>query len=954
MEGRVVVSQPDEIPVNISSSNNSAESWVCFSGDPYETDPGISRDLLWFSNNGWSGNSLKQVSESYLTDSAQDLCGSNFKSLYNAVDNKLSPYEGYLFDCNDAKPTSLPNNIQPRTMVTPTPTTSGPMVHPALQQPSRSSPNNLQQQSPQFRGSRQDPKRQNQGQGYRKLWQQVTKVSRGQKLSDSFGVPYSDMTVEDLLKIIVNLGPQESAIAAVAQGLHYLDSSALAALLKELSKQGHIKRAVEIFDWLRNLGDSHELSRLCDVYTYTTMISQCGSHHQLRRALELVAEMRSKGISCNVHTYSALMNVCIKANELELALDVYRQMLQEGCQPNLVTYNTLIDVYLKTGQLDEAIKVLDALQRQGIQPEVRTYNTIITAYNKAGQPEQALKIYQQMVAAGIKPSATTYTALISAYGKKGQVDKAVELFEDMSNKGCERNVITYSSLISACERAGRTELALQLFYRMHQENCRPNVVTYNSLIAACANGGLWEKANQLLEQMVSQGCKPDSITFSALIAAFEKGGQWRHALKAFEQMQQQGCHPDATVFNALLEVLWRSGIVTAQMRAAQLWSSANRSGHFRIYMHKHDTQVLQYSCIAFTTGAAIVIVLRWMTELRNKVCKEGVAFLKQAVRFSVQRTKSNRVEQPPAAIAAALTSLLAARKAPFTVSLQDNNIAIEAAAQDLAQWMHTPDFSLLTSVIQSSGSMRRVSAEALFVEDMALEARCHEAFAAVTAFEASHAAAICASASQLLLYPRTQMVQLVLKYQGTFQFQEDTAYDALHLMDRVIASGMPLGNNAWPLALCCCLLLAARSSEPSCVQPTVEGVAALTGFNSPSIIAMERNILVWLQQDTSAVSALRVAHLFLERLGLFLVDPKQSESLLQELRGRMSKLACNPSFLEFRPSVVAACLVASTRQAVGLPPFWPLALQAMTGYADVENGEFAACTAKLQSLSTQQ
>ena len=33
---------------------------------------------------------------------------------------------------------------------------------------------------------------------------------------------------------------------------------------------------------------------------------------QLRRALELVAEMRSRGISCNTHTYSALMNVCIK------------------------------------------------------------------------------------------------------------------------------------------------------------------------------------------------------------------------------------------------------------------------------------------------------------------------------------------------------------------------------------------------------------------------------------------------------------------------------------------------------------------------------------------------------------------------------------------------------------------------------------------------------------------
>ena len=83
-------------------------------------------------------------------------------------------------------------------------------------------------------------------------------------------------------------------VCGTAQGLYYLDSSATAALLKELAKQGHIKRSSEIFDWLRGLSAEHELSALCDLYTYTTMISQCGSHQQLRRALELVAEMRSK------------------------------------------------------------------------------------------------------------------------------------------------------------------------------------------------------------------------------------------------------------------------------------------------------------------------------------------------------------------------------------------------------------------------------------------------------------------------------------------------------------------------------------------------------------------------------------------------------------------------------------------------------------------------------------
>ena len=65
----------------------------------------------------------------------------------------------------------------------------------------------------------------------------MTRVGRGEKLGESVGaLPFEDMTVEDLLRIVRGLPPEESAINAVARGLYYLDSRALAALLKELAK----------------------------------------------------------------------------------------------------------------------------------------------------------------------------------------------------------------------------------------------------------------------------------------------------------------------------------------------------------------------------------------------------------------------------------------------------------------------------------------------------------------------------------------------------------------------------------------------------------------------------------------------------------------------------------------------------------------------------------------------
>lgn len=60
----------------------------------------------------------------------------------------------------------------------------------------------------------------------------MTQVERGQKLANADGTGFVDLSVEELCATIKALGPEESAVEAVQQGLKYLDSGALAALLK--------------------------------------------------------------------------------------------------------------------------------------------------------------------------------------------------------------------------------------------------------------------------------------------------------------------------------------------------------------------------------------------------------------------------------------------------------------------------------------------------------------------------------------------------------------------------------------------------------------------------------------------------------------------------------------------------------------------------------------------------
>jgi len=424
----------------------------------------------------------------------------------------------------------------------------------------------------------------------------------------------------------------------------------VAAIMKDLYRAGQGHRASDLFDCIRaTTTDSgsyvsplpfsasslssdgiiemnnlrYHQYHLADLYTYTTAISQCNGRHQLKRALELMAEMRSRGLKANVHTYSALMSACVKSGECDLALDVYQQLLKEGLSPNAVTANILIDVHGKSGGWEAAIGVLEDLRGTGVEPEARTFNAVIAACARYGQADAAVSVYQIMLSDGVKPTDTTFTSLISAFGRVGRADEALSVFKQMPRYRCEPNVITYSSLLSACERAGRVQLVFELFGEMTTKGCRPNVVTYNALLGACAQTGDWQLAEQLMGSMKNtDGCRPDAATHSAVIATYQRGGQWRGALSAFDNMVQSGFRPDATVYCSVVESLWDSGLLAAQLKAVQLFTAAKRQGIMKpggcngVGVGPFVDVPGAVVCIAHTYAAAFLSVLSWLADIK--------------------------------------------------------------------------------------------------------------------------------------------------------------------------------------------------------------------------------------------------------------------------------------------------------------------------------------------------
>ena len=164
----------------------------------------------------------------------------------------------------------------------------------------------------------------------------------------------------------------------------------------------------------------------------------------------------------------------------------------------------------------------------------------------------------------------------------------------------------------------------------------------------------------------------------------------------------------------------------------------------------------------------------------------------------------------------------------------------------------------------------------------------------------------------------------------------------------------------------------------------------LTGLPLSTVLEAEQHLAGALGGDTGAISALRVLQLYLERLGCNLMvswawggvgwvagsservaDLAQPQpacrhascslcfpprACLQALHkcqllevmaltavNLARKAGLSPSFVGFRPSVVAAACLLKARQGLGLAPAWPRTLQSMTAYLPSPESPLQQC-----------
>ena len=119
-------------------------------------------------------------------------------------------------------------------------------------------------------------------------------------------------------------------------------------------------------------------------------------------------------------------------------------------------------------------------------------------------------------------------------------------------------------------------------------------------------------------------------------------------------------------------------------------------------------------------------------------------------------------------------------------------------------------------------------------------------------------------------------------------------------------------------------------------------------ISAQAIQEMQFNIVRVLGSDTQSISAMRCLRLYLERLGHSFQDPRSQHGLSGLAKILVTGTLYDTTFLNCRPSVVAAAVLYAERRLRGCVPFWPSMLAKLTGHQDMSSPELTVAVSPAQ------
>merc|ERR550537_852573 len=332
-----------------------------------------------------------------------------------------------------------------------------------------------------------------------------------------------------------------------------------------------------------------------EVRNYMSQIRACRQTGDVKRAMTMLRELRSKGLGDKA-AFNSVLDVCVCSGQMTESLVLFNEQQTELMACDVIAYNTLIKGYCNQRQVGKAVEMFERLQKDGFEANDVSYNSILNAYIRDRDFDAAWAWFEKMKADGFEEDSYTVSTFVKAlkncnndayvYRVLGMLDNTkVDITSDevllnvvldafVRLKDMKRltsvvkkvktmamvpPVATINTLMKAFNSLKQIDEVMELWRVMTEvRELEPNDISIGCVTDALVSNERVDEAAEFLAS-VKKKYPLNTVIYSTLIKGFAITRNAAAAWEAFENMKAESIAPNLVTMNTLIDAHARAG-----------------------------------------------------------------------------------------------------------------------------------------------------------------------------------------------------------------------------------------------------------------------------------------------------------------------------------------------------------------------------------------------------------
>ena len=296
------------------------------------------------------------------------------------------------------------------------------------------------------------------------------------------------------------------------------DGISYSTLIKAFSYSNNFDGVLYVYDLMEING----FSMTDDVRG--NMLIACGAACQHDTALMIwrdrINESKDGALPIPMSLFESMMISCNQASQGDRSLEVLDEIKERGLVPSVKAYNLALSACraqpgkrARPSDLINAINIFSEMKVRGLAVDRYTYGQLFEITAEANQGQIASWLKASMDIDGVKPNVVINTSLMKALIRSRMVDDAIGIFQKMiwGPASAKPTGATYRTLAKELREQGFLREALHIYTAMRKANFAPNNIEFQKLISAAAETAFSQR-DEGLQHDVAELCRVTSLS----------------------------------------------------------------------------------------------------------------------------------------------------------------------------------------------------------------------------------------------------------------------------------------------------------------------------------------------------------------------------------------------------------------------------------------------------------